>query len=62
MNSGLMPAPLSRTVMATLASLRVSKISTRPSRGVNLIAFDSKFHTTCCRRAGSPAIMPGAST
>jgi len=31
---------------------------TRPPFSVNLVAFASKFHTVCCRRAGSPWTGP----
>ena len=31
-----------------------SLISTRPDGGVNLIAFESKLDTTCCKRVASP--------
>ena len=33
---------------------------TRPSRGVNLIAFDSRFQTICCSRSASPLISSDA--
>ena len=32
------------------------KTSTRPPAGVNLIAFVSRFHSTCCSRPVSPLI------
>ena len=32
--------------------------STRPPGGVNLMALESRFQTTCCRRAGSPRTGP----
>ena len=35
---------------------------TLPPLGVNLIALDSRFHITCCRRSESPEIMPARSS
>ena len=31
---------------------------TRPPRGVNLMALESRFQRTCCRRPASPVIGP----
>ena len=38
--------------------LRRNVTRTRPPLGVNFTAFESRFHTTCCRRFASPAIGP----
>ena len=54
-----MPQPLSRTSMTTSSSSDSRRSSTRPPAGVNLMAFDSRFHTTCCRRVASPAKCVG---
>jgi hypothetical protein len=53
-----MPAPLSSTLISMQEPTRDSVTATRPPRGVNLIAFDSRFQMTCCRRLGSPEIGP----
>ena len=66
-----MPRPSSRTTMraprraapaAVARSGRVSSIdsATCPPAGVNLIAFDSRFQITCCRREGSPRNPAGS--
>jgi hypothetical protein len=57
-NSGVIPSPVSLTTISTLESTRSRRISTRPPRGVNLIPFATRFHTTCWRRAGSPETGP----
>ena len=57
-NSGVMPCPVSVTVMTTSAPAPAHSSSTRPPRGVNLIALESRFQTTCCRRPGSPETTP----
>src|SRR2546425_399624 len=49
-----MPLPVSRTVSSKWESTRSSTRSTRPPSGVNLIALERRFHTTCCSRSGSP--------
>ena len=53
-----MPRPVSLTAISTCEFTRSRVICTRPPFGVNLTAFESRFHTTCWRRAGSPAIRP----
>src|SRR5215475_6595027 len=53
-----MPLPVSLTAMQMYGSTRSSRASTRPPRGVNLTALESRFQTTCCKRAGSPVIWP----
>ena len=53
-----MPAPLSSTTISTCDPARRNVTFTSPPLGVNLSALDSRFQTTCCRRAGSPAIGP----
>ena len=52
--SGLMPSPVSRTVSRARSSTRSSAMRTRPPRGVNFTAFETRFQTTCCKRSGSP--------
>ena len=47
-----MPWPVSLTTSSTRESTRCERTCTRPPRGVNLTAFDSRFHTTCCSRSG----------
>src|SRR5262249_38252456 len=58
-----MPTPVSLTETSTNPSFGVTATSIRPPSGVNLIAFDSRFRTTCrtlrsdrdperCHRAG----------
>ena len=42
-----LPLPVSITDTSAWVSARSSRNSTVPPLGVNLIAFDSKFHTTC---------------
>ena len=49
-----MPAPVSLTVISTCESTRARRNWTFPPRGVNLIAFDSRFQTICWRRSASP--------
>ena len=60
MNAGWMPMPVSATAISTCASSRCEHDLHVPPRGVNLMAFDSRFQTTCCRRPGSPEIGPAA--
>ena len=57
-NSGLMPTPESLTSRQTNAPRRATWTCTVPSRGVNFTALASRFHTTCCRRLGSPGTVP----
>ena len=47
-----MPMPVSATLISTCEFTRSSTTCTLPPLGVNLIAFDSRFQTTCCRRSG----------
>src|SRR6266508_2272394 len=42
-----MPTPVSLTDTSTNPSFGTAPTSIRPPSGVNLIAFDSKFRTTC---------------
>ena len=55
-NSGAMPMPVSLTATSTCELTRSSRTCTLPPRFVNLTAFDSRFHSTCCSRSGSPEI------
>ena len=64
-NSGLMPMPVSATLISTCEFTRCERRPAPCRRcGVNLIAFESRFQTTCCSRPGSPEIGPasGSST
>ena len=42
---------VSLTVISTLESTRSRRTCTRPPFGVNLTAFESRFHMTCCKRS-----------
>ena len=53
-----MPTPVSLTASSTCELTRSSRTWTRPPRPVNLTALVSRFHSTCCRRSGSPEIGP----
>ena len=53
-----MPMPVSATLISTCEFTRSSSTCTLPPFGVNLIALDSRFQTTCCSRLGSPEIGP----
>ena len=53
-----MPIPVSLTTISMCELTRSTRTCTRPSFDVNLTAFDSRFHTTCCRRSGSPETGP----
>ncbi len=58
-----MPWPLSAMTSSTIESDAVSEASTRPPRGVNLMALLSRFQTTCCSLVGSPnSDAPSAGT
>ena len=57
-----MPMPLSLTEISTCDSARCSTTWTRPPLGVNLIAFEIRFHITCWSRSESPEIMPARSS
>ena len=46
----------SLTVISMSPSWTRALTSTRPPSGVNLTAFDNRFHTACCSRIGSPVI------
>ena len=52
--SAAMPRPVSLTVTSTCELTRARRSCTLPPRGVNLIAFDSRFQTICCSRSASP--------
>ena len=55
-----MPCPVSRTVIvAPFCSSPPSWTATRPPLGVNLIALERRFRTTCSSRSGSPTTVPG---
>src|ERR1700730_3823224 len=41
--------------------MRQTATWTRPCLGVNFMAFDTRFHNTCCRRSGSPSTTPEGS-
>ena len=58
--AGSMPAPVSATCSRTRGPSFDSRTCTRPPRGVNLTAFDTRFETICCTRAGSASTMPAA--
>jgi hypothetical protein len=49
-----MPCPVSATRISASEPAPVSVTSTRPLAGVNLIALDRRFATTCWRRTASP--------
>ena len=53
---GQMPCPESLTQSRAKRPARSTFTSMCPFAGVNLIAFASKFHTTCCRRLESPMV------
>jgi len=55
-----MPWPVSVTRSCVLVPARTSSTSTLPSRGVNFTALLTRFHTTCCRRSGSPSTKSGS--
>ena len=48
-----MPWPVSVTTISMPALVRRDRISTRPPAGVNLIALERRFQTTCFNRSGS---------
>jgi hypothetical protein len=48
---------VSLTEISMCELMRSSLTCTRPPRGVNLMAFDSRFHTTCWSLTGSPATV-----
>src|SRR5215468_8144424 len=49
-----MPLPVSLTKIRKSSATRPTPSSTRPPLGVNLIAFESRFQTTCCNLVASP--------
>ncbi len=49
-----MPHPVSLTVISTCQFTRAIRSCTLPSRGVNLIALESRVQTICCSRSGPP--------
>ena len=59
-NSAATPSPVSVTVICARPSARCSRTSTRPPEAVNLMAFASRFQTTCCRRLASPVTCRAA--
>ena len=54
-NAGAMPIPVSRTSSCVHAVDLGSDNRHGAAGGVNLTAFDSRFHTICCRRSASPS-------
>ena len=55
------PARCPRRAISTCAPRRRQAARcTRPPSGVNLMAFESRFQTTCCRRSGSPETGPAS--
>jgi hypothetical protein len=56
-----MPIPVSITRSETTSAERRSTTSMRPSFGVNLVAFESRFQTICWSLVGSPNTMHGSS-
>ena len=59
-NSGLMPMPVSATVISMCEFTRSSRTCDLSVFPVNLMALESRFQTTCCSRFGSPEIGPAA--
>src|SRR5262245_28325466 len=57
-SSGAMPTPESLTETSTNPSFGVAATSIRPPSGVNLIALDNKFSTTCRTFRSSAWIWP----
>ena len=55
-NSGTMPMPVSLIVTSTWLSTCANSTRTRPPLGVNLMAFEMRFHATCCKRSGRPRL------
>ncbi len=51
-----MPCPVSCTRISACESTCFRCTSIRPPFGVNLTAFDNRFHTTCWRRSASPVM------
>src|SRR5206468_10662471 len=58
--SARMPCPVSPMMIVACFSSYARRTVTRPPLGVNLIAFENRFSTTCCRRSGSPATVAAA--
>ena len=58
-NSGLMPMPVSMTLISTCELTRSRSTWTWPPLGVNLTALESRFQTTCWSRAASPVTGAG---
>jgi hypothetical protein len=52
------PRPVSVTRMTASLPAASTRIVTCPPSGVNLIAFERRFHATCCSRAASAATGP----
>src|SRR3954452_8753687 len=62
-SAGAMPAPVSATAISTAPSTERAETSTRPSGGVNLIAFESRLNTTCrTRRSSASTVTSSPST
>src|SRR6266478_3915996 len=57
-SSGAMPTPVSLTDTSTAPLSSAAPTSIRPPSGVNLIAFDSRFKSTCRIFRSSPRIVP----
>ena len=55
---GRYPHPCRSRQIRTCGSTRSMRKWTRPPRGVNLIALESRFHRTCCKRPASPVMGP----
>ena len=55
---GSMPWPVSVTTASSWPACLRMRSDTRPSSGVNLIAFDSRFHSTCWKRPQSNTASP----
>ena len=49
----LMPMPVSVIVTTASPPSRLASMMTLPC-SVNLMAFESRFQNTCCKRSGSP--------
>ena len=55
-----MPIPVSATVIRAIDPLRSRPTCTFACGSLNLIAFESRFQTTCCSRAGSASTGPAS--
>ena len=61
-SAGAIPTPVSRTENVTPSSRWLSDSSTRPPRGVYLIAFMTRFMKSCRSRVASPSTVAGSRT